>query len=251
MAAEGSHGTGPLPHLRINSPSLLEFVPHSESTPRVAPAFGLTLLEALRDQDIPAEFLEDENPSTTMPRRLGLSDVVDKQIRLYRDAVRRRTRMTDAQVLDLVRLVVRRPDASALFHRAGSSLAERTVRELVPMSRHLPTSLGFRMARRGTSKGLKRLFGRKIGGFGHGPFVLEGRGLLFMEGDPSGRACHFVTGFCQTVVNARVGPGFVVLHSHCQSQGDPQCRWTVTGEARHRERDGVREMLLRPELEAG
>jgi len=42
-----------------------------------------------------------------------------------------------------------------------------------------------------------------------------------------------------------------VVHAQCQAHRDPLCRWTVTGEARPRERDGVREMLLRPELETG
>ncbi len=218
----------------------------------MAPVFGLTLLEALRDQDVPTEFLEDDAPSVTMPRRLGLSDVVEKQIGIYRTAVRQRTRMTDEQVRDLMTLVVRRPDAVAVFHRAGMRLAGRvTTAWAATLSRALPASVGFRMARRGTSKGLRWLFGRRMGGFGQGPFMLEGRGLPFVEGDPTGQACHFVSGFCQEIIASRVGPEYTVLHSHCQAQGEPFCSWTVAGEARQRERDGVREMLLRPELETG
>ena len=72
-------------------------MPPAQTRPRVAPVFGLTLLESLRDQDLPEEFLQDENPSVTMPRRLGLSDVVDKQIRIYRDAVRQRRRMSASE----------------------------------------------------------------------------------------------------------------------------------------------------------
>lgn len=220
--------------------------------PRVAPAFGLTLLESLRDQDLPEEFLQEENPTVTMPRRLGLSDVVDRQIRFYRDAVRQRRRMTDDQVRDLLRLVGRRPDAAELFHRAGRTLAARTARpRLGAVAGILPKSLRFRLARRAAARGLNRLFGRRVGGIAHGPFALEGRGLLFVEGDPSGRACCFVTGFCQEVVSRRLGSHYMVVHSQCEARRDPICRWTVTGEARQRERDGVREMLLRPELEAG
>lgn len=220
--------------------------------PRVAPIFGLTLLESLRDQDLPEEFLQDENPTVTMPRRLGLSDVVDRQIRTYREAVRQRRRMSDDQVRDLLRLVGRRPDASELFHRAGRKLAARAAPpRLASMVGLLPKGLRFRLARRAAGRGLNRLFGRRVGGFAYGPFALEGRGLLFMEGDPTGRACHFVTGFCQEVVAQRLGPRYMVVHVQCQARRDPVCRWTVTGEARQRERDGVREMLLRPELEAG
>lgn len=227
-------------------------VSSTPSRPRVAPVFGLTLLETLRDQDLPAEFLQDEVPSLTMPRRLGLSDVVERQIRNYRDAVRQRARMSDDQVRDLIRLVVRRPDAAELFHRAGRKLgAQVGGGRFTGASRILPRSLRFRLARRAAARGLNRLFGRRVGGFAHGPFALEGRGLLFLEGDPSGRACQFVTGFCQAVVSQRLGPEYMVVHSQCQAHRDPVCRWTVTGEARQRERDGVREMLLRPEMETG
>ena len=186
-------------------------MPPKSRRPRAQPVFGLTLLESLRDQDRPEEFLEDEVPSVTMPRRLGLSDVVDRQIRSYRKAVRQRRRMSDDEVRDLIRLVVRRPDAAEIFHR----------------------------------------FGRRVGGLAHGPFALEGRGLLFMDGDPSGKACQFVSGFCQAVVSERLGPEYQVAHTQCQAHGDSHCRWAVTGEARQRERDGVREMLLRPEMETG
>jgi len=227
-------------------------VPPSSSKPRVRPVFGLTLLEVLRDQDAPNEVLEDENVSVTMPRKLGLSDVVDKQIRIHREKVKQRLRMSDDEVRDLMRLVVRRPDARQVFSLAGSKLAGRGP---VPgprgIARILPRGVALGMARRDTSKGLRRLFGRAMGGFAQGPFALEGRGLLFHECDPTGAACHFVTGYCQGALNVRVGGEYQVVHRQCQSLGDPTCRWTVTGEARSRERDGVREMLLRPEVETG
>lgn len=227
-------------------------MPSSSTKPRVLPLFGLTLLEVLRDQDSPNEVLEDENITVTMPRKFGLSDVVDKQIRIYGDKVKQRVRMSDDEVRDLVRLVVRRPDARQVFSRAGAKLAGRG-EGLGPrgVARILPRSVAMRMARRATSKGLRRLFGRSMGGFAPGPFVLEGRGLLFHESDSSGSACHFITGYCQGTLARRVDGDYQVVHSQCQSLGDPTCRWTVTGEARVRERDGVREMLLRPEVETG
>lgn len=227
-------------------------MPSKSRRPRAQPVFGLTLLESLRDQDRPEEFLEDEVPSVTMPRRLGLSDVVDRQIRSYRQAVRQRRRMSDDEVRDLIRLVVRRPDAAEIFHRAGRRLAARAARGTAPWAtRVLPRALAFHFARRAAARGLNRLFGRRVGGLAHGPFALEGRGLLFMDGDPSGKACQFVSGFCQAVVSERLGPEYQVAHTQCQAHGDSHCRWAVTGEARQRERDGVREMLLRPEMETG
>jgi hypothetical protein len=38
---------------------------------------ALTLLEVIRAQDLPTEVLEQEDTSVTLPRRLGLSDVVE------------------------------------------------------------------------------------------------------------------------------------------------------------------------------
>jgi hypothetical protein len=227
-------------------------VPNSTTRARVAPIFGLTLLETLRDQDRPSEVLEDEVPSATMPRRLGLSEVIEKQIGIYRTAVRQRTKMTDAQVADLVKLVVRRPDATEVFWKAGVSLALRYHGgSRMGVARFLPRGVAFYLTRRAAARGLNKLFGRRMGGYAQGPFALEGRGLPFVEADPSGCACHFVSGFCQTIVARRMGREYQVVHSKCQARQDDLCRWTVTGEARQRERDGVREMLLRPELESG
>ena len=62
---------------------------------RISALVALTLLEVIRQQDLPTEVLESEDTSHTMPRRLGLSDVIDKQIRRYRDEVRKRQRITD------------------------------------------------------------------------------------------------------------------------------------------------------------
>lgn len=224
----------------------------SQNEQRVASLVGLTLLETLRDQDLPVEFLEDDTPSVTMPRRLGLSDVVERQIATYRKSVRQRARMTDDQVKDLLKLVVRRPDAAQVFRKAGLKLARRAGRGLVPAVRGLlPSGLAFALARRATRRELRRLFGRDIGGFAQGPYAMEGRGHIFLDGDPSGQACQFVTGFCQGVVTRRLGAEYQIVHAQCQAHGDPLCRWTATGEARQRQADGVREMLLRPELETG
>lgn len=224
---------------------------------RVAAVFGLTLLEVLRAQDFPAEILQDEDPTRTLPRRLGLSDVVERQIRQYREAVRKRRRMTDTEVTDLIRLVLRRPDSEEVFLRAGRRLAGSGSTGSGALIRVLPPSMVFGWARRRTRRRLSRLFGRRIGVFAPAPFALEGRSLLFYESDPGGDACHFVTGLCQAVVEVVLGPDARVVHAQCQSRGDELCRWTATAEARvrdrerEREREGMGELLRGPELEAG
>ena len=193
---------------------------------------GLVLLEVIKSQDSPIEILEDENVSETMPRRLGLSDVVERQIAFYRGEVRRRGRMTDEQVRDLIRLVIRRPDAEQVFWHAGRQMSGEEQDSPSALQRFMPRPLAQAIARRQVRRGLQSIFGRRIGGFAPGPFALEGRSLPFIQADPGGEACHFVTGFCQTIIDRTLGPEFQVVHSQCEGRKDALCRWTVTGDAR-------------------
>lgn len=208
---------------------------------------GLTLLEVIRNQDLPTEILESEDPSVTMPRRLGLSEVVDRQIRMHREAVRRGRRMSDEEMRDLVRLVIRRPDSEDVFYRAGAQLAHEHGEE-EPRSPGwtsvLPRTLGLALARRRAGKRLKRLLGRRFGGFGAGPFSLEARAHIFIQSDPGGDACFFVTGLCQSVVQSQLGPECKVAHSLCQARGDAFCKWTVMAEEKVREPERASELIL-------
>jgi hypothetical protein len=167
--------------------------------------------------------LEEEDPSVTMPRRLGLSDVVERQIRTYRDDVRRRTRLTDAEVRDLFRLVIRRPDGEEIFFKVGKLLAG-TGRS-GGWVRALPRRAALAVARSRVRRRLKALFGRRIGGFVRGRFAVEGRSLLFIEADPGGDACFFVSGLCQAILEQTTGRPVRVTHALCQSRGDALCRW--------------------------
>lgn len=190
---------------------------------RVQALVALRLLEVIRDRDHPRELLEDEDPSRTMPRRFGLSDVVERQIRTYKEDARKRGRLTDEEVRGLFRFVIRRPDGEEIFHQVGRLLAtgERARR----WGRMLPRRLGFALARARTRRRLSRVFGRAIGGFGRGPFVIEGRSLFFIESDPGGDACHLLSGFGQEIVEQTLGAAARVTHTHCQARGDALCRW--------------------------
>jgi hypothetical protein len=194
-----------------------------EAPRRVQAVVALRLLEVMRDQDLPPEILEDEDPTVTMPRRLGLSDVVDRQIRSYREDVRRRARLTDIEVRDLFRLVIRRPDAEQIFYRVGRLLAGPPGSG--PWRRMVPRRLVMAMARGGVQRRLQALFGRRIGGFARGRFAVEGRSLLFIEADPGGDACSFMSGLCQAVLERATGRPAQVTHSLCQARGDDLCRW--------------------------
>jgi len=181
------------------------------------------LLEILKSQDVPPEVLEDENPTVTMPRRLGLSDVVARQIRTYRRDIRKGVRLRDQEIEDLFRLVARRPDAEQVFLLLGRKLAGDEDRSW--WRKRMPGRVRLALARRRVARRLKALFGRRVGGFGRGSFTVEGRSLLFFEVDSGGGACALVTGLCSSVLEQATGQGATVTHSLCQSREDALCRW--------------------------
>jgi hypothetical protein len=190
---------------------------------RVQAVVALRLLEVMRDRDLPREILEDEDPSRTMPRRFGLSDVVERQIRTYKDDARKRVRLSDDEVGGLFRFVIRRPDGEEVFHEVGRLLAGGDRRRR--WTRALPRRAQLAIARGAARRRLRAVFGRTVGGFGRGPFVVEGRSLLFIEADPGGDACHLLSGFCQEVLEQATGGTAEVTHTLCQSRGDALCRW--------------------------
>jgi len=198
--------------------------PPTEPGPRrVQAVVALRLLEAMRDMDLPGEVLEEEDTTRTIPRRFGLSDVVDRQIRTFREDVKKGVRLTDEDVHGLFRFVIRRPDGAQVFHRVGRLLAgsERAGRWV----RVLPRGVQFRVARSRARRALKTLFGRPVGGFGRAPFTIEGRTLLFIEADPGGDACHLLSGFAEEVLSRTLGAPATVKHVLCQGRGDDLCRW--------------------------
>ena len=95
----------------------------SRLTDKVHPGIALALLRSLRDQPTTAESLEDEAFADSLPRRLGLSDVVNVQMHRYADLRDRGQALALSEFLDLVRLISRRPDAQAIFRTAGKTLA--------------------------------------------------------------------------------------------------------------------------------
>lgn len=195
---------------------------------RVAAVVGLALLEVIRARDLPAEILDAEDPSQTMPRRLGLSEAVNLQIRRLREEVRKRRKITDDEARDLVRLVLRRPDSEEVFFQAGETLAGKDV-PWPFLGRLYPRRVRIALARRQIRRRVRALFGRMVGGFAKGSFVLEARGHFLLEMDPGGDACALLTGLSSTVLSRYLGEPVEVRHHFCQARKDELCRWIVKG----------------------
>jgi hypothetical protein len=188
---------------------------------------ALSLLEVIRARDLPTEILESEDPSQTMPRRLGLSGVVDVQIRRLREQARRRERIALEQARDLFHLVLRRPDSEEAFFQAGERLAGK-IEPLGGISRLYPRGVRYALARRQVGKRIRSLFSRSVGGFAHGSFNLEARGHFLLEMDPGGDACHLLSGLAQEVLRRYLRREVVVTHSSCQARKNELCRWTAS-----------------------
>ena len=62
-----------------------------------------------------------------MPRRLGLSDAVEHRIRTYQLETKKGNKISDEEFAELVRLVVKRPDARAIFLECGLLLMAGTI----------------------------------------------------------------------------------------------------------------------------
>jgi len=181
----------------------------------------------IRTLDLPSEVLASEDPTQTMPRRLGLSEVVDQQIRIFREQVRKRERITDKQAQDLFHLVLRRPDSDTAFMKAGQLLVENA-KLLKGFQKLYPERALYSLARRRTRKRIQSLFGRPIGGFSHGPFTLEARGHFLLEMDPGGDACALVTGLAQSILGGCLRRPIEVLHTACEARKQDLCRWVVS-----------------------
>lgn len=191
---------------------------------QVAAEVALALLEAMRSTDLPTERIKDEDVRLTMPRRLGLSAVVDRQIALFRDRVRQGLRLTADEFAEFMRLVMRRPDASEVFFAMGSQLADAKARRV---TRWLPRALRIYLTKKRITSALRKLFGRRVGGFVSGSFALEMSASPLVQIDPDGEACEIITGFCQRALQESVGDGMVVAKRQCETHGDRACRWTV------------------------
>lgn len=227
----GTHPLGEIvsdpSHHPRSAPTVSQIPTEAPSAPasggrRVQAQVALVLLETLRSADLPGEVLDDENVTLTIPRRLGLSGVVEAQIQRYRQEARLRGRVSEQEILDLLRLVTRRPDSEDVFIQIGRSL---TAAAQAPRWRRiLPRRIAFGMARRRVVRRLKILFGGAVVTGAGGPFALESVDDLLIQADPGGEACGLVTGLSQAVLGA-TGVEGEVRHVSCRARRDERCRW--------------------------
>lgn len=197
--------------------------------PSVTPFLPLILLETMRDMDRPPEVLEGETLSASLPRRLGLSDVVYTQIHRFQGESKKGRPQTPAVVEDLMRLVIRRPDADQIFEEAGRRVARRFWEQRsAPVRlgiRILPTALSLRSAVKAARRIFRRVAGSARFTVERSPMVVRLEGSLTARADPGGAACALYAGILSELMQQYTGREHGVEHARCETRGAEACEW--------------------------
>jgi predicted hydrocarbon binding protein len=192
----------------------------------------LAILESVRQHDRPAEVLEDEDLTVSLPRRLGLTGVVDSQIHRYRIAQKRREILSAGQVADLLRLVLRRPDSEPILREAGYTIAREHARKPVyraaAIGRFLPARLATRLAERSVRRLLRRIGGGVPVRVSRDPFQVEMDSPVTATVDRWAVACVLYAAAIEHTVHHATGQTPNVTHPHCQARGDAVCTWAIS-----------------------
>ena len=197
----------------------------------ITPLLPLILFETMRDMDRPEEVLEGEDLSISLPRRFGLNDVVHTQIHRFREEVRRKRLQGEAEIENLIRLVIRRPDADEIFEEAGRRIARlaweersNTFRSLV---RRLPTSLALHSARRASLRVFRQIAGNGRLQASRRQVGIRISGSLTARADPGGAACALYAGVLSELMERYTGRGYRPEHPACEARGAEMCEWTA------------------------
>jgi hypothetical protein len=187
----------------------------------------LSLLEALRNLDTPVEDGLEVQAKDIVARRLGLSDTVAAQIERYRQAADRDGTITDDELISVLRLVGRRPDAPLVFADAGRRAARYAVRAsggsraLVKVS---PSALGQHLVRRAARRLAATYFRGELTAKGPDPEVRMRRPLS-VSAIPDGSACSFYGAAYGELLRSLAGFEGTMIHEHCEGRGDQACLW--------------------------
>lgn len=193
----------------------------------VVPALPVALLEATRSHDRPGEVLEDEDLTVSLPRRFGLSDVVDTQIHRYEA----RKRIPVEEFTNLLKLVLRRPDAEPILREAGARVARRhfdkTPGAIATIVRTLPRAIGFVMVARSARKMMRNMTGTDHVDIRSRPLVARLHQPQTAALEPAGAACNLYGSAFEELASLYVGKKGQVAHPRCAINGGAVCEWTV------------------------
>ncbi len=188
----------------------------------------LALLEAVRAVDTPATELDAELVGELRNKRLGLSETVHQQIRRYGEAVRGGQRIPYDEVLALVRLIGRRPDADLVFRETGLRWARLLLGSVSAIRRSAARGLPALIARPAALRILRLLARRHM----DGRVVRQGSTLLLevtapvsADAAPHAAGCGLYEAAFRELLLRLADIEGAVDHVMCRARGDTSCQW--------------------------
>ena len=210
----------------------------TRGTDKVNPAIAIALLNSLRATDTPDEVIEDESFRLSLPRRLGLNEVVDAQMRRYAEIRDRRGVISPDEYGNLLQLIDRRPDAITVFSSAGRNLAEARFSEPGQFDRIRRRLTPTALRRRKLIRAMTDVARALEPGAAIQPVAESGADGIDVLAPPlattttDGAGCALMTAALNVCAD-RVGSDTALLsHGLCVGQGDDRCRWVISDEAR-------------------
>ena len=204
------------------------FFPAMPTIPAIVP---LSLLEAVRTLDAPvADGLELPEQSPEVARRLGLNATVAAQIGRYTRAAERSDEVEQAEVVQVFRLVARRPDAGLVFAAAGRQAARLAAKNGRGAADRPPTGLARRLALRRARRAVRATFAGELDADAPLPAVRVAAPLS-VAAAPDGAACSYYASAFGELLRLTTGFEGTMVHESCRGRGDAECRWrAVAGE---------------------
>jgi hypothetical protein len=204
----------------------------------------LSLLQAVRNVDTPADGLEAEYVDELRNKRLGLSETIYSQIRRYSEAVRRRQRTAQDEAIALARLIGRRPDAEEVFRAAGRILAKEAYLTVSTFSRQLLRAMPTLVARPVALRRAKKISSRYLGGNLRrvgSSLLLDVPRSITLGTAPGSVGCAFYESSLRELLRLLIGSIGSVEHVRCQARGEGGCEWRADWRAFDRSQAGAEE----------
>lgn len=197
----------------------------------VLAALPLALLQSTRAHDRPVEVLEDEDLSASLPRRLGLSGVIETQIYRYEVATRAGKRVPSDEFTNLLKLMLRRPDAETILRETGGRVAQRQFETVRPgwlkILRLMPRRIILRSIRRATTRLFRNIAGTTNVSVTGNPIHARINEPQTATLEPPGVACALYASAFEEMASLYLGRKVRVQQVKCASDGNRYCDWQL------------------------
>lgn len=193
------------------------------------PVVALSLLESMREIDLPSKDDPVEYEHEVGARRLGANKTIANQIERYRALVGKGGTVADEEVLSIMRLCGRRPDSALVFSDAGRRAAALAVQGMSRSTRvalkvlpgGLRDRLGWSVARRLALDVFDIVLLRE-----NEHATAHPSGTSFgAEATTDGSACEFFGSGVAALLRALADFEGAVTHYECVVRNDPHCAW--------------------------